>query len=286
MYSIALLHEAKVWAHGESPDTTVQAFAIAKWVIQDILGDDWFQKNLGNDCKGPFFRMDEAPNEDGSFTLSLERTISRAVSLGENLFNLQQVAGFGDIVKKFKDDPNTEANYCELEVGALLRMLGFSFQFVKESNIKERDFDILLDFHANLRVPVESKCKLDKTDLSSGTIKNTLDKARLQLPRDGKSFIFMKVPQEWILDEAREVSTAQALIQTSCEAFLARSKRVASIMVYSFFDIEESGGVQTGFKLHEIQSKQPEYSDDSKLFGRSSPQVPNPQWIRFFEFVH
>ena len=100
-----------------------------------IMGEAWYQANLGEKSAAAFFRMSTLEKD-------ADTTIARGVGLGEMLFNLQDVDSFDECIDRLPIPARVEDAFCEIEVGKLLFMWGYEFSFVKPAGIRGQDYDI------------------------------------------------------------------------------------------------------------------------------------------------
>jgi hypothetical protein len=90
---------------------------------------------------------------------------------------------------------------------------------------EDYDFEIL--YPGALKVPADAKCKFETTKVNPESVRNSLKKARTQLPEDRPSLVFVKVPQNWIDD----IEVVKAL-ETIAIDFFRNTDRVVSIKFY------------------------------------------------------
>jgi hypothetical protein len=260
------------------PDLNSQVYALASSVIEEFLGWHWRRHFLGTDANDPFFRMDKLECE-------ADVTIARTVSLGEMLLNLQDVEGFEDCLKRLKSGTRPDDTYCEFEVGKLLRMRGRPFRFVESSGSLGNDYDIEMFWPDGKTVPVETKCKLDSTTLSTKTVRDTLERARTQLPKSGKGFIFLKVPQGWVLEGRTFKTDALEMLEACAEGLLARTSRVVSVKIYSHYILQKPPFVGSGYVVHEVPSCKDPLQENWPIFEKATISSISPTWLDFFHFT-
>jgi hypothetical protein len=81
-----------------------------------------------------------------------------------------------------------------------------------------------------LKVCADTKCKLEKTDLSENTIFETLRGAIPQLPRSEPCFIFLKSPHNWVGREA--LPGFHETMKAAIERFFRAYQRVISVKLF------------------------------------------------------
>jgi|GEM_PF-2181241 len=276
MYSLEKLGAVRDWI--DIPDRTTRAYALSASVIQEILGLDWFTKNLGTNATEPFFHMNKIEQDP-------ETTIDRGIAVGEMLLNLQGIEGFDEAIRRFRQSHSPEGPFCEFEVGKLMFLMGYVFRFVKATGTKTNDYDMDLLVSSDAYVPIEAKCKVEATNLSDSTIIDTLKKAQKQLPEDKKSFIFMKVPQSWIMEQDRQNKEKLGLIETATKRFFVNTTRVVSVKLYANVVIKGNVMVESGFRLKEFYNPSPECAGNWQLMDHTRQEKTNPAWVSFLEFV-
>ena len=93
--------------------------------------------------------------------------------------------------------------------------------------VKGGDYDFEITYPDGLNVAADAKCKFETTAITPDSLRNSMKKARGQLPPDQAGIIFIKVPQRWI----ESPDTAAAMIATARD-FLATTGRVVSVKFY------------------------------------------------------
>jgi hypothetical protein len=87
------------------------------------------------------------------------------------------------------------------------------------------DFEIFLPSHPV--VCADAKCKIEANNIDPASVRNTLDSARDQFPKDKPSVIFVKVPQHWF---ARPGMTAD--LRKVARDFLRGTGGIVSVKYY------------------------------------------------------
>jgi hypothetical protein len=77
-------------------------------------------------------------------------------------------------------------------------------------------------------LPPMPSAKIERTNFSENTIRNTLNKARKQLPYASPGIVFVKVPPRWI-DDPKSIGTMLEVARS----FLGGTRRVVSVKYYS-----------------------------------------------------
>jgi hypothetical protein len=164
---------------------------------------------------------------DESTARNREMSVFRLIDLAEVIYNLQDAPGFDECIEKMRNG-DIEGTYAELDFGRMLYLNGIPFRFVVPQGVKRLDYDIEIMHPGGLLICADAKCKIEATDFSENGIRNALNDARKQLPKDIPSIVFVKVPPRWIEQE----SLIAATIQVS-QRFLGGVKRIVSVKFYS-----------------------------------------------------
>lgn len=193
-----------------SPDATPlnQAWVIACEVSAAILGIDWARRFLS--VPDRYFKM----NADDEWPDSALRT-HRVLQFGRQLYDLQGLPGFDDIVVELRTRDLTGAS-TELHIAHLLTQNGHPVRFVRRTGVKGNDFDQLVCYQS-FDIPLEVKTKQDETDFSRATIEDSLTSAASKVPPCEPSLLAIRIPIAW----------------TSNHTFIGK----INDLVTSFFDI-------------------------------------------------
>jgi hypothetical protein len=149
--------------------------------------------------------------------------IIRVRELAELLYNLQTIRGSDQIYRRIiTDRRNVEATLFELEGYRLLCLAKLNFR-MRSSGYEAT---VLLD--SGETVHLEMKCKVGGTGFSETTIKNSIDKAQDQLPKDSCGVMLLKTPYEWCENESTRARFYKAI-----DNELRKTDRIAEILVYS-----------------------------------------------------
>jgi hypothetical protein len=160
-----------------------------------------------------------------------------------------------------------------------------SFRFVTPSSKKGEDYDFELFYPDGLTVPADAKCKFESTAINPESVRNSLKKARTQLPADRPGIIFVKVPQHWVSD----VTTAVALASVARD-FLRSTHRIVSVKFYvSHLDVIDNM-LRHRHAYREITNRGSKYNAGRKWDLFKDYPVPAswngmpPKWQRLFFF--
>jgi len=157
--------------------------------------------------------------------------ILRFRMLAENLFNLQYVEGFRELVQGQRQNPDLEAFGAELQIGRLLYINDVDFKFVTPSRTAGADYDV------EIRIPghsicAETKCKASSSTLNVKSLTNDIKKAaREQLPKERPGIVFVAMPQNWFDGDDR--LAVEAATVSAATAALRSYSRLVSVILYT-----------------------------------------------------
>lgn len=200
----------------------------------------------------------------------------RTTVLAEMLYNLQIVEGFDNCLAEL-DGGQLESAYAALEIARMLvtQAIDSSVTFYFVTPRRGRSYDLYITLSDGGTIRAETKCKLEETEISLETVKQSLQYARKrQLPKTRPGVIFIKVPRPW-LDQSFAVGLEQLT-----DRFLAQTGRVVSVIYYTAQVIVER--VPTGGELIRELIQYNEYPNPHhrfpKLWKRENlfPETPAP----------
>ena len=207
-------------------DADFVAFGTATEYLRAVVGNEWTNQMVfsehptvsrSNRLGRVFMKADK---KEGAHRY---RNQERTLRIAELLFNLQSVEGINGRLDDLRAG-KVEATYAELEAVRFLLTRGVLFKYVYETGVKGLDYDGQILLRSGERVNCETKCKVESTELSDGTIRNALNKARKQLPSGEPGLVFLKIPELWVLDSA-----ASPLLTAAINDFLRRTSRVVAV---------------------------------------------------------
>src|SRR5216683_666046 len=199
-----------------------ESFALASGVLSAFMNADWVERHIVSDSrKKGFLSIDE------SDPIRYETSIFRVMDLAEVIYNLQAVPGFDECITRMRDG-DIEGTYAELDFGRMLCLNKVPFRFVIPQGRIGCDYDIEVEYSDGVVAAADAKCKIESTEFSENTIKNTLNKARKQLPDANPGIVFVKVPPRWITNPENIVSMVDV-----ARSFLRGTRRVVSVKYYT-----------------------------------------------------
>ena len=222
---------------------TQRVFWLSIAIIKHFLGLDWANQHVSPETPEPGF-LRVIPGA----TAKTQMSTFRVVDFAELLWNLQRVPGFETCIDRMKRG-NIEATYAELDFGRMLYSAGAVFRFIKPQLKKGRDYDIEIVLPDGMIVCADAKCKVEVRDFSGETIRNSLEGARKQLPKDRPSAIFVKVPFRWF----EKIENATELLEIA-RRFLRGTGRVVSVKFYSAHVAYRDGMLTQSLGFKEISN--------------------------------
>jgi hypothetical protein len=151
----------------------------------------------------------------------------RLIDLSELLYNLQDVLGFDECIRRMRNG-DIEGTYAELDFGRMLYLNQVPFRFVVPQQIRKRDYDIEILYPNGVIACADAKCKVETTEFTENGIRNVLKEAREQLPNDRPGIVFVKTPARWISDPL----TVAAMLSRA-RRFLGGVRRIVSVKFYA-----------------------------------------------------
>jgi hypothetical protein len=200
---------------------TLRAYRLAVAALRKVFNSDWSEKHVENASVG-FLRNDQ------STQLAREIHMMRSTILAEMLWNLQDISGFDSCIDlMYRGD--IEATYGALEIARMLFVRNVVFRFVERTNKKRADYDLEIFYPDGVKANGETKCKMEDTEITLGSVKDSIDTARKQLPKDEPGIVFVKVPPNWIEDDTVFASE----LDTRAVDWFRNGKRIVSIKYYT-----------------------------------------------------
>jgi hypothetical protein len=198
----------------------VQWCAMAYDVIICTLGPEWWKNNCTTVAMKPDeFLAVRSDCEDDRYNYQ-----DRIIKLGHMLYGLKGCTGFEAFISSLKRR-ELAPTFFELSVANMLYENNFGVEFVEAKGQKGSDYDLLIERNGT-HMNVEVKSRRGGIILGEQTLRNTLAKARKQLPPSGPNIIFVSIPQEWTM-----VTGAERVIGYCIDAFFRNSARVNHIVL-------------------------------------------------------
>lgn len=212
-------------------DHMSEVFLVGREIICLLLGHDWWVRNVWEEMGQPTKRMAYLRLGTVDDKKRME-SFDRVIDLADSLYALQHSVGFDfklDEVRAISpEQPKValEDLAIELQIAKMLVRSGNTIEFVIPTKIKGQDFDLRLDLQQGEQASVEIKCKREETCADASSLNNTLGDIRKQLPKGGPSLAFVRLPSEWISDQAFTSSVPSVL-----EAYFRNTTRVNAVIL-------------------------------------------------------
>jgi len=220
------------------------SLALAGGILRAFFGLDWFDRYVMPEGRGRgFITVNEASEN------MRDLSVYRLCDLAEVLYNLQNVAGFDACIDRMRNG-DIEGTYAELDFGRMLWLHQIPFAYVVPQGVTGKDYDVDILYPNGLHACADAKCKIESTDFGEKTIRNTLDKARKQLPDDKPGIVFAKIPPRW-MEEASFLATTIGV----AEEFLQTTRRIISVKYYTSPVKFENGVLRVDHAYKEISNR-------------------------------
>jgi hypothetical protein len=209
----------------------------------------------------------------------------KTVDLGELLFNLQHIDGFDDCIERLKAG-NVEPCLAELDVARMLYINDHIFWFNRPEGEGGYNFDFMLILSNDAVAAIEAKCNLEIGEVNINSIRNSLAKARKQLPKNVPGIIFVKVPAS----SASQPGFADQAVKVAQE-FLAGTERVVSVKFYVAPFEYKDGFIGQTHAFFEISNPNNKFDKSANwdllrnwLPKQQQWNMMPPKWVRLLYF--
>lgn len=228
-----------------APSTLFRSYGLACFLLSEFLPGDWIQENISaTPGTSGYLRCPIKGN--GS---AMQKHMLRVINLAETLFNLQTATGFDAVLAQLQT-ASIEDTSAELESGRMLWIHHIDFRFVVPQHRRGFDYDLEVHMPDLQWVCAETKNKAETTKLSRATVLNSLKTARKRnLPSDRPSFVFMRVPEEWL---APKVPIAP--LEEGVADFFRGTTEIASVKLHSFITYDAPDGVGQALSIREFSN--------------------------------
>lgn len=115
--------------------------------------------------------------------------------MAERVYNLQDVPNLRRIIKEIKQG-SLASRFAEIDAATHLYRREIPFSFVNPQGRVEHDYDIEINYE--FPIHCEVKHKIETTALSEETLRETLEHAVSQVPKNEPSFFIVKIPEAWV----------------------------------------------------------------------------------------
>ena len=254
----------------EKNDPKLIALGMSGALLFELYGREWMSKRVLT-RKNLFFLTNESSNSLDELKLQ-----NRILTMAEGLYNLREIEGIQNVLERLKNDAEIDSVIAEIESGRFLFHRGLSFKYVTRSLKKRADFDIHI-VTGSREIFRETKCKIETTAFSETSFRNSLHKAKQQLPRNCPAVILIKIPYNWAKHESGLKSVAKV--------FVEKADRPAGVICWfeQWIRVDQiyTMRVITGFEEHNVKSK----IQNSQIIPFLPAKPHTPGWISFERFA-
>jgi hypothetical protein len=276
--------------HRQFDSPTFRAYKLSMSSLNKVLGHEWVRANI-TDARRGYLRNDR------STPLARETHFMRIVLLAEMIWNLQDIDGFDACLVQMLSESKIESTYAELEIARMVAIgTSATLRFREPIGRRGDDYDLEVTYPDGIVACADTKCKLEETDITLNTIKNTFAHARRQMPATRPGIVFIKVPRFW-LDDMQFAQNMSVI----AEEFFRNTQRMVSVKYYTesiVLDQDPHGETTAeviAYKEHSNRRHRFEALRDKDwtLFPREPSQAPPPRtnhngmpqtWRRLFFF--
>lgn len=253
----------------ENNDPKFIALGMCGALLFELYGREWMSKRILTQ-KNMSFLMPGSPS-----TLDEFRLQNRLLTLAEGLYNLKEIEGFDGILERLKNE-NIESVIAEIESGRLLRHRRLAFKYVTRTFKKREDFDIHIIDGSN-EIFCETKCKIETTGFSETSFRNSLQKAKQQLPLNCPAIILIKIPDKWVKHENK--------LKRITKVFVEKTERPVGVVCWfeQWIQMDQvfTMRVITGFEEHNTKSE----IYNSQIIPFLPVSAQTPYWISFERYA-
>lgn len=207
----------------QSQSYGIQWHSIAEYIIAETLGDDWLEKNISINSRrvAPF---NQELDEEACF---LDYHLN-CVRLGHMLFLLKDSPGFDNLLADAATR-DFEPVFFEMYAASLLVKNGYPVRFVCPTGVRGEDYDLQAEIDGKL-VAIEVKARRGGMIENTTTLRNTLRKAKKQLPADTASIICIALSTEYKDSDSRK--HAKGEIENAIADFLRGTKQINGVLAF------------------------------------------------------
>jgi len=208
--------------HAPKVSIEVKIGTLSGDVINQIMGNPWFQSRIVNDkAKSNYFPCGVKDDD----ALTIKKWFDRVTTLGECLYNLQQIEGYANQLARLKSIEDIESIVAELEGAKLFFRRGINIEFNHPVGVKGSDYDLKVKVDSGEYIPCEVTCAQEGTPFSDSILLNKLRAKNDQLPKETAGLLIIKIPESWVSD-----SNCVNKVQASLSRFFSNSKRIGCVM--------------------------------------------------------
>ncbi len=270
-------------AHGlaskEWADRDLVVYGLATEALRFFFGNEWTNENVFSmhtqvspeHRDGRAFLRTDAADDESRF-----RHQQRVVMLGELAFNLQSIDGFKERLK-LMDKLDLESALGEMECTSLVAASEMQFRFVTPAGTKGEDYEGEVTTRNNRVLCCEMKAKSEATSFDGRTLYNTLESARKQLPKGKPGMVFVKIPEEWLKQDA-----IRSAVESAVEKVFRQSQRlVAVVLLWEEWEHLVGPHLVVAKYRYYVNHRSDLYGVDVDHLLEQMGRVKNLSWVNF-----
>lgn len=183
-------------------DVVAETFWLSIMIITFFLGDEWRVKNITenlftNEERISYLRPNLTSENDRyehQFRLTLFADCLFALQYCDGFdLKIEELRQLSPINKKVK----LEDKAIEFLIASMVVRSGHPIKFRPRTGVERQDFDLEIILDHERKIYAEIKCKRDETPVNVNNLRRTLYAAGKQLPLNGPSVIFYRIPENW-----------------------------------------------------------------------------------------
>jgi hypothetical protein len=281
---LALIVTKKAIAGGMAANHTLVTLLTAIEMLRFFLGDAWTFSNafdfrssaIREHLEGrEFLKSKLAGDSEAGW-----RYQAKVILLAEHLYNFQYIPGFKHRLGLLQHD-NLEAAMGELECCSMMAHPQFNLRFIIPTGQKGADYDSEISLPGGRVACCEIKTKKERTDCTQETIRNTLESARKQLPKDRPGIIFLRVPENWLL----QAHSGQCIESATAQTIRQSNKLVAIILVWEeWVQVGSSRAVFTNCQIAR-NTRSTQFAEDLDRALEAFGKLSNEKWFNLIAFI-
>jgi hypothetical protein len=130
-------------------------------------------------------------------------------------------------------------------------------------------------------VALEMKAKLEQTEPSPTSVRDTLNRAREQLPQNLPGVVFLRLPEKWAASES-----GRAAVEEGIRAAFDRTRRISAVIAHwERWQALNTGAARVVMFKHFVNSRARRALDSLERAVKAWPQIIGGGWIAFERLV-
>lgn len=231
----------------------------ARTICEFFLGEEWTKT-----------KIDYSTTDLGSIHEALIND-SKLFRVGHYLYELKSIRNFSEMLNNLRKR-DFDSVFWELYSAHFFFEAGNYVQFVKQSGIKGKDFDLQVTNRDERVFNVECKDRAS-SGTTIATLFNAIKKAQGQFPQDNfDNVVHIQIPEGFINEQ----------IELDVCAYLLQAERIKmAILTYWKWQVDTLTIV--GFPIHTVLSVQADF-DELPMRTTDDGDIPTPGFTRLYRF--